>query len=113
MPSEVLELRCCQHSLRRLHAECDTCDASLSRSAAANRLAPSGEIATGILALNADFDGLRIAIDPDVAFEMQCFVLLRLFGHSAQVGCASAVPLIDRTARDAGQKSLTAGAPYL
>ena len=30
------------------------------------------------------FDGQRIVIDPDVGFEMQCFVLLHLFGHSAQ-----------------------------
>src|SRR6186713_2072332 len=30
------------------------------------------------------FDGLRIVIDPDVALEMQCFVLLHLFGHSVQ-----------------------------
>lgn len=30
------------------------------------------------------FDGLRIVIDPDVGFEMQCFVLLHLFGHSIQ-----------------------------
>jgi hypothetical protein len=30
------------------------------------------------------FDGLRIVIDPDVGFEMQCFVLLHLFGHSVQ-----------------------------
>jgi hypothetical protein len=30
------------------------------------------------------FDGLRIAIDPDVDFEMQCFILLHLFGHSVQ-----------------------------
>jgi hypothetical protein len=30
------------------------------------------------------FDGLRIVIDPDVEFEMQCFVLLHLFGHSVQ-----------------------------
>jgi hypothetical protein len=30
------------------------------------------------------FDGLEIAIDPDVPFEMQCFVLLHLFGHSVQ-----------------------------
>src|SRR6476659_2971163 len=27
-------------------------------------------------------DGLRIVIDPDVGFEMQCFLLLHLFGHS-------------------------------
>jgi hypothetical protein len=30
------------------------------------------------------FDGLRITIDPDVRFEMQCFLLLHLFGHSVQ-----------------------------
>ena len=30
------------------------------------------------------FDGLAIVIDPDVGFEMQCFVLLHLFGHSVQ-----------------------------
>ena len=30
------------------------------------------------------FDGQRIVIDPDVGFEMQCFVLLHLFGHSVQ-----------------------------
>ena len=30
------------------------------------------------------FDGMRIAIDPDVGFEMQCFLLLHLFGHSVQ-----------------------------
>jgi hypothetical protein len=30
------------------------------------------------------FDGLKIVIDPDVGFEMQCFLLLHLFGHSAQ-----------------------------
>lgn len=30
------------------------------------------------------FDGLEIVIDPDVSFEMQCFVLLHLFGHSVQ-----------------------------
>ena len=30
------------------------------------------------------FDGLRLVIDPDVEFEMQCFILLHLFGHSIQ-----------------------------
>lgn len=30
------------------------------------------------------FDGLTITIDPDVGFEMQCFILLHLFGHSVQ-----------------------------
>jgi hypothetical protein len=28
------------------------------------------------------FDGLRITIDPDVGFEMQCFLLLHLFGQA-------------------------------
>src|SRR3989440_7845939 len=30
------------------------------------------------------FDGLRIVVDPDVGFEMQCFIVLHLFGHSVQ-----------------------------
>jgi hypothetical protein len=30
------------------------------------------------------FDGLRIVLDPNVDFEMQCFVLLHLFGHSVE-----------------------------
>lgn len=30
------------------------------------------------------FDGRRLVIDPDVGFEMQCFILLHLFGHSVQ-----------------------------
>ena len=30
------------------------------------------------------FDGRTITIDPDVGFEMQCFILLHLFGHSIQ-----------------------------
>lgn len=30
------------------------------------------------------FDGLEIILDPDVEFEMQCFILLHLFGHSVQ-----------------------------
>jgi len=30
------------------------------------------------------FDGLSIVLDPDVGFEMQCFLLLHLFGHSVQ-----------------------------
>lgn len=30
------------------------------------------------------FDGRRLVIDPDVGFEMQCFILLHLFGHSIQ-----------------------------
>ncbi len=30
------------------------------------------------------FNGLRIVLDPDVGFEMQCFLLLHLFGHSVQ-----------------------------
>ncbi len=30
------------------------------------------------------FDGQRIVIDPAVDFEMQCFLVLHLFGHSVQ-----------------------------
>lgn len=30
------------------------------------------------------FNGRTITIDPDVSFEMQCFILLHLFGHSVQ-----------------------------
>lgn len=30
------------------------------------------------------FDGLRLVLDPDVDFEMQCFVLVHLFGHCVQ-----------------------------
>lgn len=30
------------------------------------------------------FDGLQITLDPDLTFEMHCFVLLHLFGHSVQ-----------------------------
>jgi hypothetical protein len=30
------------------------------------------------------FDGLKIVIDPAVDFEMQCFLVLHLFGHSVQ-----------------------------
>lgn len=30
------------------------------------------------------FDGLKIVLDPDIEFEMQCFILLHLFGHSVQ-----------------------------
>jgi hypothetical protein len=30
------------------------------------------------------FDGLTISLDPDIDFEMQCFILLHLFGHSVQ-----------------------------
>src|SRR5436190_7636640 len=41
------------------------------------------------------FDGLKISIDPDVRFEMQCFLLLHLFGHSAQWVSAVANPRLD------------------
>jgi hypothetical protein len=47
------------------------------------------------------FDGLRIVIDPDVDFEMQCFVLLHLFGHSVQwvaPSLAEKIKLLQRTA---------------
>ena len=30
------------------------------------------------------FDGRRLTIDPAVGFEMQCFLVLHLFGHSVQ-----------------------------
>ncbi|WP_165219538.1 hypothetical protein [Aquisphaera insulae] len=30
------------------------------------------------------FDGLKLTLDPDVDLEMQCFLLLHLFGHSVQ-----------------------------
>ncbi|HTN74787.1 MAG TPA: hypothetical protein VL096_06050, partial [Pirellulaceae bacterium] len=30
------------------------------------------------------FNGRALVLDPDVGFEMQCFVLLHLFGHSVQ-----------------------------
>ena len=30
------------------------------------------------------FNGHKLVIDPDVGFEMQCFILLHLFGHSVQ-----------------------------
>lgn len=30
------------------------------------------------------FNGRTITLDPDVGFEMQCFILLHLFGHSVQ-----------------------------
>src|SRR6476659_3210157 len=41
------------------------------------------------------FDGLKIVIDPDVEFEMQCFVLLHLFGHSVQWVAPSLVHKLD------------------
>jgi hypothetical protein len=41
------------------------------------------------------FDGLKIVIDPDVDFEMQCFVLLHLFGHSVQWIAPSLVQKLD------------------
>ena len=41
------------------------------------------------------FDGLRIVIDPDVDFEMQCFILLHLFGHSVQWVAPSLQPKLD------------------
>jgi hypothetical protein len=47
------------------------------------------------------FDGLKISIDPDVDFEMQCFILLHLFGHSIQwtaPSCAATVAALQNTA---------------
>lgn len=41
------------------------------------------------------FDGLTITIDPDVAYAMQCFILLHLFGHSVQWGALKLAPSLD------------------
>lgn len=41
------------------------------------------------------FDGLRIVLDPDVGFEMQCFLLLHLFGHSVQWVAPSLEPKLE------------------
>ena len=41
------------------------------------------------------FDGRRIVIDPDVGFEMQCFLVLHLFGHSVQWVAPSLEPKLD------------------
>jgi hypothetical protein len=38
---------------------------------------------------------LRITIDPDVGFEMQCFLLLHLFGHSVQWVAPSLARTVD------------------
>ena len=40
------------------------------------------------------FDGLKITIDPAVDFEMQCFLVLHLFGHSVQWVSPSCQPEI-------------------
>jgi hypothetical protein len=56
------------------------------------------------------FDGLKISIDPDVDFEMQCFILLHLFGHSVQWTAPSLqdklAPLTDSTAKEAFLQAL-------
>ncbi len=44
------------------------------------------------------FDGLRITIDPEVDFEMQCFLVLHLFGHSVQWVAPSYRPEIEGVA---------------
>jgi hypothetical protein len=41
------------------------------------------------------FDGLKITIDPAVDFEMQCFLVLHLFGHSVQWVAPSYRPEIE------------------
>src|SRR5882757_2370978 len=41
------------------------------------------------------FDGLTITIDPDIDFEMQCFILLHLFGHSVQWTAPDLHPKLD------------------
>ncbi len=50
------------------------------------------------------FDGLRITLDPKVDLEMQCFLLLHLFGHSVQWVAPSYRPEI----QDVGQEDLEA-----
>ena len=56
------------------------------------------------------FDGLRLTLDPDVDFEMQCFILLHLFGHSVQWVAPSLAeklgPLQNTTDREAFMKVL-------
>jgi hypothetical protein len=51
------------------------------------------------------FDGLRIVVDPDVGFEMQCFLLLHLFGHSVQWVAPSIEHKLDdlRSTQDRGR----------
>jgi hypothetical protein len=56
-------LRDLSYSLRRLSAECEQCQANLPRPAAADQLAPPGEIVADILALETEFDGLEIKLD--------------------------------------------------
>ena len=50
------------------------------------------------------FDGLRIVIDPDVGFEMQCFLLLHLFGHSVQWVAPSLARSVDELRNTADRK---------
>ena len=51
------------------------------------------------------FNGLRITIDPDVEFEMQCFILLHLFGHSVQWVAPSIYHQLDNL-RNTGDKEV-------
>jgi hypothetical protein len=53
------------------------------------------------------FDGLKIVIDPDVGFEMQCFVLLHLFGHSVQWTAPALAHQLD------GLRNATAKEPFM
>lgn len=41
------------------------------------------------------FNGLTITLDPDVGFEMQCFILLHLFGHNVQWVSPTLAPQLD------------------
>ena len=41
------------------------------------------------------FNGLAITLDPDIDFEMQCFILLHLFGHSVQWVSPEICPKLD------------------
>ena len=59
------------------------------------------------------FDGLRIVIDPDVGFEMQCSLLLHLFGHSAQWVAPAIKHKLEATAAHGGPCAVHAGAARL
>jgi hypothetical protein len=59
------------------------------------------------------FNGRHITLDPDVDFEMQCFILLHLFGHSVQwVAPALASKLDDLQNTSDKEKFLTALRAY-
>jgi hypothetical protein len=58
------------------------------------------------------FDGLRIVLDPDVNFEMQCFLVLHLFGHSVQWVAPSYEPEVKNLPRGGSEQFLRALKQY-